>query len=313
MPLPFDLNHINLWLIEEDDGWTVVDTGLGNRATRELWEASFGGALAGRPIRRVVVTHYHPDHAGNAAWLSERFDAPLLMTRGEFLTVHAVLHGVASFSAAASSALFRANGLSGDAANSLLARGDLYRKLVPAFPGAHRRLIAGGSVTLGGDDWRVIVGYGHAPEHASLYSARRRVLVSGDMLLPKISTNVAVRPIDPMADPLGQFLESIGRYRELPADTLVLPSHGLPFRGAHERVRMLEAHHADRLQAIAEACTQAPKSAADLLEVLFRRKLDENQIFFAMGEAIAHVHRLYYAGKLDRSVDASGVARFATA
>jgi len=313
MPLPFDLNHINLWLLEEEDGWTLIDTGLGNRATREVWEASFGAALGGKPIRRILVTHYHPDHAGNAAWLSERFGAPLLMTRGEFLTVHAVLHGVASFSAAASSALFRANGLSGEAAHSLLARGDLYRKLVPAFPGAHRRLMAGASVRLGGDDWRVIVGYGHAPEHASLYSERRRVLVSGDMLLPKISTNVAVRPIDPMADPLGQFLESIGQYRALPADTLVLPSHGLPFRGVRERVAMLDAHHEDRLQAIVEACRQGPKTAADLLEVLFRRKLDENQIFFAMGEAIAHVHRLYYAGKLQRSVDAEGVARFAAA
>lgn len=313
MPLPFDLNHINLWLIEEEGAWTLVDTGLGNRATREIWESTFGAALGGKPIQRILVTHYHPDHAGNAAWLAERFGATLLMTRGEFLTVHAVLHGVASFSAAASSALFRANGLGGDAANSLLARGDLYRKLVPAFPGAHRRLMAGGSVTLGGDEWRIIVGYGHAPEHASLYCERRNVLVSGDMLLPRISTNVAVRPIDPMADPLGQFLESIDRYRELPADVLVLPSHGLPFRGAHERVAMLRAHHEDRLQAIVEACTQSPKSAAELLEVLFRRKLDENQIFFAMGEAIAHVHRLYYDGKLHRSVDASGVARFATA
>lgn len=313
MPLPFDLNHINLWLIEEEGSWTLVDTGLGNRATREAWESAFGAALGGKPIRRILVTHYHPDHAGNAAWLSERFGASLLMTRGEFLTVHAVLHGVASFSAAASSALFRANGLSGDAADSLLARGDLYRKLVPAFPGAHRRLMAGASVLLGGDEWRVMVGYGHAPEHASLYCESRNVLISGDMLLPKISTNVAVRPIDPMADPLGQFLESIDQYRNLPADTLVLPSHGLPFRGAHERVATLQAHHQDRLQAILEACRQAPKTAADLLEVLFRRKLDEDQIFFAMGEAIAHVHRLYYAGKLHRSVDAEGVARFATA
>jgi len=313
MPLPFDLDHINLWLIEEESGWTLVDTGLGTPTTRELWERTFGSALGGKPITRIVVTHYHPDHAGNAAWLCERFDAPLWMTRGEFLTVHAVLHGVASFSAAASSELFRANGLQSEAADSLLARGDLYRKLVPAFPGAHRRLMAGTTVRLGGDEWRVMVGYGHAPEHASLYCERRRVLVSGDMLLPRISTNVAVRPIDPLADPLGQFLDSIRQYRELAADTLVLPSHGVPFRGAHERVAALEAHHDERLHAILESCARSPKTAADLLEVLFRRKLDENQIFFAMGEAIAHVHRLYYAGKLHRNVGDDGVARFAAA
>jgi glyoxylase-like metal-dependent hydrolase (beta-lactamase superfamily II) len=313
MPLPFALDHINLWLIEEGAGWTLVDTGLGNRATRDLWKSSFDTALAGRPIQRIVVTHYHPDHAGNASWLGERFNAPLWMTRGEFLTVHAVLHGVASFSAAASSALFRANGMDPAAAAALQARGDLYNKLVPKFPQQHRRLMDGASVNLGGADWRVIVGYGHAPEHASLYCERHNVLISGDMLLPKISTNVAVRPIDPMADPLGLFLDSIRRYRELPEDVLVLPSHGVPFRGAHVRVAALEAHHAERLEALVKACTEAPKSAADLLEVLFRRKLDSSQIFFAMGEAIAHVHHLLYAKRLHRSVDAYGVARFSAA
>jgi glyoxylase-like metal-dependent hydrolase (beta-lactamase superfamily II) len=310
MPLPFALDHINLWLIEEGSGWTLVDTGLGNRGTRDLWKSSFDTALAGRPIHRVVVTHYHPDHAGNASWLCERFNAPLWMTRGEFLTVHSVLHGVASFSAAASSALFRANGMEPSAASTLLARGDLYSKLVPAFPPHHRRLMEGASVEFGGNDWRVIVGYGHAPEHASLYCERLNVLISGDMLLPKISTNVAVRPIDPMADPLGLFLASIRRYRDLPADVLVLPSHGIPFRGAHARVAQLEAHHAERLDVLVKACTAAPKNAAELLEVLFRRKLDSSQIFFAMGEAIAHVHHLLYAGRLHRSVDAYGVARF---
>ena len=313
MPLPFALDHINLWLIEDGAGWALVDTGLGNRATRDLWKSSFDTALGGRPIQKVVVTHYHPDHAGNAAWLCERFNAPLWMTRGEFLTVHAVLHGVASFSAAASSALFRANGMEPAAAAALLARGDLYSKLVPAFPPQHRRLLEGGSVNLGGEEWRVIIGFGHAPEHASLYCERQNVLISGDMLLPKISTNVAVRPIDPMADPLGLFLASIRRYRDLPEDVLVLPSHGIPFRGAHARVAALEAHHEERLDALVKACAAAPKSAADLLEVLFRRKLDSSQIFFAMGEAIAHVHHLLYAKRLNRSVDAYGVARFSAA
>jgi len=312
-PLPFALDHINLWLIEEGAGWTLVDTGLGNRATRDLWKSSFDTALAGRPISRIVVTHYHPDHAGNASWLCERFNAPLWMTRGEFLTVHSVLHGVASFSAAASSALFRANGMEPAAAAALNARGDLYSKLVPAFPPQHRRLMEGATVNFGGQDWRVIIGHGHAPEHASLYCERLNVLISGDMLLPKISTNVAVRPIDPMADPLGLFLASIRRYRDLPEDVLVLPSHGMPFRGAHARVAQLEAHHEERLDALVKACTAAPKSAADLLEVLFRRKLDSSQIFFAMGESIAHVHHLLYAGRLHRSVDAYGVARFSAA
>lgn len=314
MPLPFELEHINLWLLEdEQDGlpaWTVVDTGIGNGATRALWQRHFAGALAGRPVKRVVVTHYHPDHAGNAAWLCARFGARLWMTRGEFLTAHAVRHGVAAYTPEATQALFRANGMDDVRGALLLARGDLYRALVPEFPPEHRRLMDGDRFRAGGSEWRVIVGFGHAPEHASLYCEALNVLVSGDMLLPKISTNVAVRPIDVGGNPLGLFLASLERYLELPSDVLVLPSHGTPFRGARERVASLKAHHAVRLEQLWAACAE-PKSAADVLEVLFRRKLDDNQVFFALGEAIAHLHYLHYAGRLERAVGRDGVVRFA--
>jgi glyoxylase-like metal-dependent hydrolase (beta-lactamase superfamily II) len=313
MVLPFALDHINLWLLEDGEGWTIVDCGLGDAPTREAWENVFAGTLRGKPVRRVVVTHYHPDHAGNAAWLCQRFGAELWMTRGEYLTVHAARHGAAGYSTDAQISLFRANGLDEERSKLLLTRGDLYRNLVPDFPFSHRRMFEGEALSIGGRDWRVMLGYGHAPEHASLHCADLNVLISGDMLLPRISTNVAVRPIDPQSNPLRLFLESIRRYRELPADCLVLPSHGLPFRGAHERVAQLEAHHAERLGALVEACRAGPRSAEEVLEVLFRRKLDNNAIFFAMGEAIAHLHCLYYEGRLARSVGADGVARFAPA
>jgi glyoxylase-like metal-dependent hydrolase (beta-lactamase superfamily II) len=317
MALPFQLDHINLWLVEdgtkEAPGWLIVDTGLGNEPTRALWERIFADKIAGRPVKRVLVTHYHPDHAGNAAWLCERTGAELWMTRGEYLTVHAARHGAAGYSPEAQRDLFRANGLDAAQADALLARGGLYRKLVPDFPFSHRRFFAGESVGIGGRAWRVMVGYGHAPEHASLYCREANVLISGDMLLPRISTNVAVRPIDPLSNPLRLFLDSIRSYRDLPADVLVLPSHGLPFRGAHERVAQLEGHHAARLAELQQACLAAPQTAADVLELLFRRKLDTGQIFFAMGEAIAHLHHLYYDGKLARKLGADGVARFAAA
>ncbi len=183
--------------------------------------------------------------------------------------------------------------------------------MVPDFPVSHRRLYEGERLVIGGHRWKVIVGYGHAPEHASLYCEALNVLISGDMLLPRISTNVAVRPIDPWSNPLRLFLESIRRYLELPAHVLALPSHGLPFRGVHARVAQLEAHHAERLAELGVACVASPRSAADVLEILFRRKLDTSQIFFAMGEAIAHLHYLHYDGQLARTVGADGVARFA--
>jgi glyoxylase-like metal-dependent hydrolase (beta-lactamase superfamily II) len=233
------------------------------------------------------------------------------MTRGEFLTVHAARNSSAGYTTEAQLELFRANGLDDARGAELLLRGGLYKKLVPEFPFAHRRLFEGENLAIGGHHWKVIVGYGHAPEHASLYCEALNMLISGDMLLPRISTNVAVRPIDPLSNPLRLFLESIRRYRELPEPVLALPSHGLPFRGAHARVAQLEAHHVERLAELESACIAAPRSAADVLEVLFRRKLDTSQIFFAMGEAIAHLHYLHYDGRLARSVGADGVARFA--
>lgn len=317
MALPFQLDHINLWLLEdgtpEQPAWTLIDSGLGNEATRALWEKIIADKIGGRPVRRVLVTHYHPDHAGNAAWLCERFATELWMTRGEYLTVHAARNGAAGYSTAAQIALFRANGLDEARGNTLLKRGDLYRKLVPDFPFSHRRLFEGEQIVIGGRSWRVFVGYGHAPEHVSLHCEALNVLISGDMLLPRISTNVAVRPVDPQSNPLRLFLDSIRRYRALPADLLVLPSHGLPFRGAHARIAQLEAHHEERLAELNAACAASPRTAAEVLEVLFRRKLDDNQIFFAMGEAIAHLHYLYYAGQLARTVGADGAARFAPA
>ena len=311
MALPFQLDHINLWLLEDGDGWLQVDTGLGNAPTRALWEKIFADKIGAKPLRRVLVTHYHPDHAGNAAWLCERFDAPLWMTRGEFLTVHAARNSTAGYTTEAQLELFRANGLDDARGAELLLRGGLYRSMVPDFPVSHRRLFEGERVTAGARDWQVMLGYGHAPEHASLYCAALNVLISGDMLLPRISTNVAVRPIDPHSNPLRLFLESIRRYRELPQDVLVLPSHGLPFRGAHARIAQLEAHHAERLAELQAACIESPRNAAEVLELLFRRKLDTSQIFFAMGEAIAHLHYLHYDGRLARTVGADGVARFA--
>lgn len=310
MPLPFELDHINLWLLEDAEGWLLVDTGIGNEATRAHWEKLLGTRLGGRPLSRVFVTHYHPDHAGNAAWFCERFGAELWMTRSEFLTVHAVLSGGAGYTARSAVALFRSNGLDEALCAGLLARGDLYRTLVPGFPQSHRRVYEGDCIRIGGRSWRVIIGYGHCPEHASLYCDETRVLISGDMLLPRISTNIGVRSIDPAADPLRVFLDSVRRYRELPADTLVLPSHGEPFRGAHERVAALQAHHEARLADLQEACARAPLSAADALEVLFRRKLGGNQMVFAMGEAIAHLHALYYAGRARREMGPDGVARY---
>jgi glyoxylase-like metal-dependent hydrolase (beta-lactamase superfamily II) len=310
MPLPFQLNHINLWMLKEGDGWTIVDTGIGNEETRRLWEKIFEKNF---PIRRIILTHYHPDHAGNAAWLCEKFGVELWTTQGEYLTAHAVRAAAAGYTSEAVLSVFAKNGLDAERRAAMTPRGNRYAALVPGFPASYRRIYEGDVVRIGPHGWKAIVGYGHAPEHLSLYCRDLNVVIAGDMLLSTISTNVSVWSVDPEGDPLRLFLESIARYRELPAEVLVLPSHGKPFRGAHTRVGELEGHHADRFRELEDSLKTAPRSAAELLGVLFRRPLDAHQTFFAMGEAIAHLHYLYYAGRTTRAVGPDGVMRYAMA
>jgi glyoxylase-like metal-dependent hydrolase (beta-lactamase superfamily II) len=309
MPLPFQLDHINLWLLEDEGGCTIVDCGIGNAETRALWEK-----ILPREVKRVILTHYHPDHAGNAGWLCNRFGVEMWTTQGEYLTAHAVRSSSAGYTSEAVLSVFKRNGLDAQRSRAMAAmRGNnRYAELVPDFPHAYRRIIEGDVVRIDGHDWKAIIGHGHAPEHLSLYCEALNVVIAGDMLLSTISTNVSVWSIDPEGDPLRLFLESLQRYRELPQDVLVLPSHGKPFRGAHARVAQLEEHHGERLKELLDVLEE-PKSANDLLPVLFRRPLDAHQTFFAMGEAIAHLHYLYYAGKARRAVGPDGVMRYARA
>ncbi len=306
MPLPFALDHINLWLLEDGDGWVAVDTGIALDAVKDAWKS----VLAGRRLCRQIVTHFHPDHLGLAAWLEAKTGAPLLMTQGEYLTAHVVAAGLPPFGIPDMVAFYRAHGLDAARAAALEARGNAYRRGVPAIPVTFQRLCHDDVLMIGAHAWRVIVGHGHAPEHASLYCASLGVLIAGDMLLPRISTNVSAFAAQPDADPLGLFLASLERLAELPADTLVLPSHGRPFRGLRERVAELAAHHAARCADLLAACAAAPQSAGDLLEVLFGRAIDDaHQILFAMGEAIAHLNHLEKRRLLLRSSE-HGVIRF---
>lgn len=308
MPLPFQLDHINLWLLDDDGATTIVDCGIANDATRALWERIF--ASIGK-VKRVILTHYHPDHAGNADWLCRRFGVELWTTQGEYLTAHAVRERVAGYTSEAVLNVFRRNGLDEGRVRAMTSNRNRYAELVPEFPHSYRRIIEEDRVRVGAHDWRAIIGHGHAPEHLSLYCEALNVVIAGDMLLSTISTNVSVWSIDPEGDPLRLFLDSIRRYRELPADVLVLPSHGKPFRGAHDRVADLEEHHRTRFAALKGELAGGERSAGDLLPVLFRRPLDPHQTFFAMGEAIAHLHYLYYAGEARRSAGPDGIMRYA--
>ena len=309
MPLPFILNHINLWLLEDGDGWTIVDCGFSTDEARGCWEQIFAQHLGGKPVKRVMVTHFHPDHIGLCDWLCEKHQLVPWMTKTEFLQAHAVHARLGGTEAEGLRALMTRHGLDEARMQWIDMRDNLYPRGVPSLPRAHRRIHDNETIAIGTNTWRVMVGHGHAPEHASLYCEKLGVFIAGDMLLPRISTNVSVWPAEPEADPVGDFLASLTRYATLPADTLVLPSHGLPFHGLHIRVEALHQHHRIRLERLTEACA-TPQCAADILPVLFDRKFDDHHLLFAMGEAIAHLNYLMHRGTLRRSLSDSGNYHF---
>ena len=318
MGLPFALDHINLWLLrdrqDDIDGWTIVDCGISNDATRAAWEQVFAGQLDGLPVLRLIVTHMHPDHIGLAHWLTERWQCRMWISATDYNAARMASLSTAGFGGERSAAFFASHGLvDPQALAKVRARSNYYAGMVPQVPGAYRRLMDGMTLNIGGHAWQCIAGYGHAPEHIAMHSPKLGVLISGDMVLPRISTNVSVYDLEPESDALALFLTSLQRFDGLPAQTLVLPSHGKPFTGLHARTRQLHRHHDERLADVIAACAEKPCHAADLLPVLFKRTLDLHQTTFAMGEAIADLHALWHAGKLARRLGSDGVWRFASA
>jgi glyoxylase-like metal-dependent hydrolase (beta-lactamase superfamily II) len=314
MPLPFALDHINLWLLKDEqdgrEGYAAVDCGVATDPTRAAWEQVFAQAMASRPLLRVFATHCHPDHVGLSDWLCERFGVPFCTTAGEFGFARMMAAALPGVDGPAAVPHFQRHGLVDPAMlEQMRSRRNYYPSLVPAVPDAYVRLQDGEDVQVGKHSWRVITGFGHSPEHAALYCDELHVLISGDMVLPRISTNVSVFAVEPEGNPLRQYLDSLARFEHLPQDTLVLPSHGRPFRGLHTRIAQLRAHHAARLEEVRAACVQ-PCSAVDIVPIMFRRPLDAHQLSFALGEALAHLHYLWKDGSLRRITCSDGIVRF---
>jgi glyoxylase-like metal-dependent hydrolase (beta-lactamase superfamily II) len=331
MALPFALNHINLWLLrdEQEDphnpghmrqGWTVVDCCISRPESKAQWETIFKTQLEGLPILRVIVTHMHPDHIGLAHWLCDRWTTAdhvcrLWISSTDYNAAKMGTQFTTGFGGEAAAQFFAAHGLTNpDSVEKIKARTGYYPNLVPDVPKGYARLLDGKTVAIGSGEnrheWRCISGYGHAPEHIALHCPALNVLISGDMILPRISTNVSVYDLEPEANALALFLESIDKFLSLPADTLTLPSHGKPFRGLHTRITQLHDHHRDRLEEVMQACAAHPCSAADILPIMFKRELDVHQTTFAMGEALAHLHLLWFDGKLQRHLGPDAVYRF---
>jgi glyoxylase-like metal-dependent hydrolase (beta-lactamase superfamily II) len=309
LPLPFKLDHVNVWLIAERDGWCVVDTGLNTEVVRGLWTGLFDGLMAGRPVTRVLVTHMHPDHVGLAGWLCPRFEAPLLMSRSEWLYARMLALGDPAELAAAYAAFYHAAGLDAARAETLAGRATTYRKGVTPPPPRFRQLLDGDELTIAGYDWQVIATEGHSSEQLCLHCPGLDLLIAGDQVLPVISPNVSVWPSEPDADPLGRFIVSMEAFQPLPEETLVLPSHHWPFRGLHARIEQLLDHHDERLAATLATCAE-PVTAAEVTAELFPKALDDHQTTFAIGEALAHLNGLVRVGLVERARGRDGRWRY---
>ena len=307
MALPWSLNHINLWLIDDGEGVAIVDTGLGNEDCRAQWDAVL--AELDKPVSKIIVTHFHPDHLGNADWLAQRLGVSIWMSTGEYLLAHALYNQTSGYDVPSMLAHFQRHGLDAARLDALAERGNVFRRGVPTLPYTYRRLIHDDILRVGQHDWRAIAGYGHSHEHIALYCHDLRVLISGDMLLPRITTNISVPATLPEEDSIGRFLGSLRHFDVLPAETLVLPAHGLPFQGIQGRVTQLFQHHEDRDQLLLETLAE-PRSAAEVLSTLFPRELDNHQLMFALGEAIAHLNHQWVKGATRRIELADGVIRY---
>ena len=310
LSVPGPLRHVNCWLLDDADdrgrGSALVDTGMNTVAARETWKTLAKGALAGERFTRLIGTHFHPDHIGLAGWMCDHHRCPLVMTRGEWLTARMLAADARDAVPDEMIAFWRGAGWDADQLATATARGwSGFRRIITPLPLGYTRIADGDTLRVGAVDWQIVVGSGHSPEHACLLDEYGGVLIAGDQVLPRISPNVSLGVTEPDADPLGEWLASIGRLMQLPADLLVLPGHGDPFTGLHTRLAAMAAEHHDRLDTLADALVE-PMRAVDTFALLFRRPVGPDMLAMATGEALAHLRRLVVEGRIVRE-DRAGI------
>jgi glyoxylase-like metal-dependent hydrolase (beta-lactamase superfamily II) len=312
LALPFRLNHVNIYLLADGDGWTMIDSGFGNEASIAAWTDLFSGPLAHVNVTRLIVTHSHPDHVGLAGWIVERFGCPLVMSQVEYLqSVYHQNRGTEERKMA-QRLFFRRHGMDETLTDKLLGRGQDYLKRVSTLPASYDRISHGDEISIGKRRFKVITGGGHALDQVMLYCAADKLFLSADQVLSKISPNVSVWAVEPHQNSLGEYLASLASLTtSLPYDVLVLPGHGVPFYGLKTRIKQLADHHEERCRLIAQACRQAPQTSAELVPVVFHKHvLDAHQMGFAAGELIAHVNYMLVEGRLAVEPGTDGILRF---
>ncbi|WP_286261140.1 MBL fold metallo-hydrolase [Thalassotalea atypica] len=310
MPMPFALDHINLWLLEEEHQWTVVDSGLATDAIVEIWEDIFENHLKGKPIKRVICTHMHPDHVGLAGWLCKRDKGILHMSLAEYTYCRTLLAEKGREAPDEAIAFYRSAGFTKEEIFHYSAHFGWFGKLVKALPHQFKRLEQDDTIKIGSHQWRVLVGRGHSPEHVCLYNEKLKLVISGDQILPNISSNISVWPMEPFSNPLKQWLQSCEFLKQVIGnDVTVLPAHGLPFIGAKHRLQALIDEHNEDLDKLEQFC-DVPRTVVEGFPVLFKAKIDKNNRIMATGESFAHFNYLLESGRVTEQINEQGVKHF---
>lgn len=307
LSMPIALDHINVYAVRDGEGWAIVDTGLNISSSREGWDALLAGPLEGLPVTRVICTHLHPDHIGLAGWLCARFDAPLVMTRTEYVMARMLMADTGQPAPETGAVYYRAAGWDAAQIEGWRTGFGQFGRAVSPMPASYERMREGDRLSIGGEDWRIVVGEGHSPEHACLWREADGVVLGGDQILPKISSNVSVWWTEADADPLGDWLASLERMKSVfPDEVLILPSHGEPFRGVRARLEALIRGHHVALTRLTRSL-KTPQRAVDVFPALFARPVGDGVRGMATGESLAHLNYLLHRGRVRRERDAGGV------
>jgi glyoxylase-like metal-dependent hydrolase (beta-lactamase superfamily II) len=288
LPLPTGPRHVHCYLLRGDDGYMLVDTGLGLPETP--WPEVASGLDA--PIVRIFITHMHPDHVGGAEAAAAATGAPVLQGRLDYAQCERVWGSddwprrIADW--------FLLHGVPADVAEELLRSGHVFAEFV-RFAWNPTLVEPGDEI----DGWRTIATPGHADGHLALL--RDGVLIAGDHVLTPITPAIGLYP-ESRPDPLADYVESLGLVEEL-APRVAYGGHGLPIGNPPRRAREIVAHHEDRLARAEAALAKAPQSGYELSHALFGRGLPPIQGRFAVAETLSHLERLVALGRAVRHGD----------
>lgn len=304
MPMPMALRWINLWLLEDGDGWTIIDCGLALEDTRANWRTIFDTMLKGKPVTRVICTHMHPDHMGLAGWITRKFPGAKLWTsRLEYISARMLVADTGRKAPEDGIRFYEQAGWTPEQIEGYKSRFGGFGLVFSQLPDSYRRLSDNQSFDIGGRTWRVITGNGHSPDHVCLWQPELKLFISGDQVLPRITSNVSVFPTEPEADQLSDWIASCQKLlRAVPDDVLVLPAHNEPFTGLHARLDQLIEGHEKSLDRLEKRLRESERRAVDVFGALFARKIGDDVIGMATGEAVAHLNCLISRGRARRTL-----------